>query len=57
MTGREFSDWLRRQKLTGDAAASLFGVSRGTIVRWAAKRKVERYVALACRAIEAGLQP
>jgi DNA-binding XRE family transcriptional regulator len=57
MSGNDFSNWLIRMGLTKTAAAPLFGVERRTIIRWSQARKVERVVALACRAIEAGLLP
>lgn len=57
MTGSEFDEFLKRMGLTKTAAARVFEVERRTVIRWASATRVTRVVALACRAIEAGLEP
>jgi hypothetical protein len=56
MNAESFCAWLLKSKLSDRAAARELGCSRNSIVQWRANG-APRYVALACAAILAGLEP
>lgn len=58
MTPATFLRWMKRHELTYPAAAEKLGISRQTVQRYlAGTSPISRTVALACAAIDAGLQP
>lgn len=65
MTPDELRAWQARMGLTYDTAAQALGVSRATYAEWVAGKSrttgkpitPSRTVALACAALEAGLEP
>jgi hypothetical protein len=52
MTPADFAEFLRRNKLSLDAAAAQLGVSRRLIAYYAKEREIPRYIALACAYID-----
>ena len=52
MTNSEFSDFLRRNGLTLDAAAAQLGIARRRVAYFAKDREIPRYIALACRQLD-----
>jgi hypothetical protein len=52
MDSSDFRAWLERHALTYDAAAAQLGISRRLVAYYASKRRVPRYIALACRYID-----
>ena len=52
MTSSDFRAWLERHALTYEAAAAQLGVSRRLVGYYASKRRVPRYIALACRYLD-----
>lgn len=52
MTNTEFSDFLRRNGLTLDAAAAQLGIARRRVAYFAKDREIPRYIALACRQLD-----
>ncbi|MCJ2071562.1 DUF2442 domain-containing protein [Methylobacterium sp. J-030] len=57
MTNVEFSDFLRRNGLTLDAAAAHLGIARRRVAYFAKDREIPRYIALACRQLDHILRP
>ena len=57
MTNAEFSDFLRRNGLTLDAAAAQLGIARRRVAYFAKDRDIPRYIALACRQLDQDLRP
>jgi hypothetical protein len=57
MSSADFGDWLKRHKLTYDAAAAQLGISRRLVAYYADRRPVPRYIALACRYLDLELAP
>lgn len=57
MTNAEFSDFLRRNRLTLDAAAAQLGIARRRVAYFAKDREIPRYIALACRQLDQNLRP
>ncbi|MCJ2133440.1 DUF2442 domain-containing protein [Methylobacterium sp. J-026] len=57
MTNAEFSDFLRRNGLTLDAAAAQLGIARRRVAYFAKDREIPRYIALACRHLDQVLRP
>lgn len=56
MTPDNFNAWLTRMGYSNYRAAKELGVSKSTIANWlAGSAKISRVVALACVALEAGL--
>jgi hypothetical protein len=53
MSPADFRAWLEQSKLTYDAAAAQLGISRRLIAYYANQRRVPRYIALACRYLDA----
>ena len=53
----DFKAWLDRHKLTFDAAAAQLGISRRLVAYYAGNRPVPRYIALACRYLDARQKP
>ncbi|WP_267426668.1 DUF2442 domain-containing protein [Methylobacterium sp. GC_Met_2] len=52
MTNAEFSDFLRRNDLTLDAAAAQLGIARRRVAYFTKDREIPRYIALACRQLD-----
>jgi hypothetical protein len=52
MTSSDFRAWLERHALTYEAAAAQLGISRRLVGYYASKRRVPRYIALACRYLD-----
>jgi len=52
MTSSDFRAWLGREALTYEAAAAQLGISRRLVGYYASKRRVPRYIALACRYLD-----
>jgi hypothetical protein len=48
MDPADFAEFLRRHKLTYEAAAAQLGISRRLVGYYASERQVPRYIALAC---------
>jgi hypothetical protein len=48
MTSVDFSDFLRRNGFSFDAAAAQLGISRRLVAYYAQERTIPRYIALAC---------
>lgn len=48
MEPADFAGFLKRHKLTYDAAAAQLGISRRLVAYYASERQVPRYIALAC---------
>lgn len=58
MTPADFNDWMGRLGLSNLAASRTLGTSKDTTPKYAkGTAKIPRYIALACAAIEAGLEP
>jgi hypothetical protein len=53
MSPADFRAWLEQNKLTYDTAAAQLGISRRLVAYYANQRSVPRYIALACRYLEA----
>lgn len=52
MTNEDFSAFLKRNKLTLDAAAAQLGIARRLVAYYAKEREIPRYIALACRQLD-----
>jgi hypothetical protein len=52
MDSSDFRAWLERHSLTYEAAAAQLGISRRLVGYYAGKRRVPRYIALACRYLD-----
>lgn len=52
MTPADFAEFLRRNRLSLDAAAAQLGISRRLIAYYAKEREIPRYIALACAYID-----
>ena len=52
MTNADFVAFLKRNKLSLDAAAGLLGISRRLVAYYAKDRPIPRYIALACERLE-----
>ena len=52
MTNEDFSSFLRRNKLTFDAAAAHLGIARRLVAYYAKEREIPRYIALACQQLD-----
>jgi hypothetical protein len=52
MDSSDFRAWLERHALTYEAAAAQLGISRRLVGYYASRRRVPRYIALACRYID-----
>jgi transcriptional regulator with XRE-family HTH domain len=58
LTPASFLAWRKAQRLSANAAAKALGCSRTTLIAYElGKSQIPRYVALACAAIAAGLNP
>lgn len=55
MTNADFSAFLKRNKLTLDAAAAHLGIARRLVAYYAKERDIPRYIALACRQLDTEL--
>lgn len=55
MTSAQFTDFMKRNKLTLDATAAQLGISRRMAAYYAKERAVPRYIALACKFVELAL--
>ncbi|WP_264051685.1 DUF2442 domain-containing protein [Methylobacterium flocculans] len=53
MTNSEFAAFLKRTGFTLDAAAAQLGIARRLVAYYAKDREIPRYIALACRQLEA----
>ncbi|WP_082531803.1 DUF2442 domain-containing protein [Methylobacterium sp. Leaf469] len=54
MTNSDFTAFLKRTGFTLDAAAAQLGIARRLVAYYAKDREIPRYIALACRQLEAG---
>jgi hypothetical protein len=52
MTNEDFSAFLKRNKLTFDAAAAHLGIARRLVAYYAKEREIPRYIALACQQLD-----
>lgn len=52
MSTEDFQAFLRRTKMTRDAAAAQFGISRRLVGYYASGQPIPRYIAMACRYLE-----
>jgi hypothetical protein len=52
MTNHDFAAFLKRNRLTLDAAAAQLGIARRLVAYYAKEREVPRYIALACRYLD-----
>lgn len=52
MTNEDFSAFLKRNKLTFDAAAAHLGIGRRLVAYYAKEREIPRYIALACQQLD-----
>lgn len=52
MTNADFSTFLKRNRLTLDAAAAHLGIARRLVAYYAREREIPRYIALACRELD-----
>jgi hypothetical protein len=57
MTNADFSRFLKRNRLTLDAAAAHLGIGRRLVAYYAKEREIPRTVALACRELDRVLTP
>jgi len=57
MDSADFRVWLERHKFTYDAASAQLGISRRLVAYYASRRRVPRYIALACRYLDSELLP
>ncbi len=57
MVAADFSRFLRRNRLTFDAAAAQLGISRRLIAYYAAGQPIPRHIALACERLDQVLAP
>lgn len=58
MTGSEFAAWRAKMNLTLTGAAVRLGSTRVTVTAWEdGKSRIPLYVALACAAVQRGLEP
>ena len=55
MTNADFSAFLKRNKLTLDAAAVHLGIARRLVAYYAKERDIPRYIALACKELDRSL--
>ncbi|MCJ2036409.1 DUF2442 domain-containing protein [Methylobacterium sp. J-068] len=53
MTNSDFAEFLKRTGFTLDAAAAQLGIARRLVAYYAKDRQIPRYIALACRQLEA----
>jgi hypothetical protein len=52
MEPAEFAEFLKRHRLTFDAAAAQLGISRRLVAYYASERELPRYMALACKYLD-----
>ncbi|WP_246102789.1 hypothetical protein [Methylobacterium terricola] len=52
MTNADFEAFLKRNRLTFDAAAAQLGIARRLVAYYAKEREIPRYIALACRQLD-----
>lgn len=57
MTGEQLKAWQVRRRYTYDAAAKALGMGRTTYYDYLKKDVLPRWLALACAADEAGIEP
>lgn len=57
MTANDFREWRKRLGLNRVEAAAVLGMGRNQPQRYEEGQPIPRHVALACAAIEAGLDP
>lgn len=55
MEPADFAGFLKRHRLTYDAAAAQLGISRRLVAYYASERQVPRYIALACAYLDGKL--
>lgn len=54
MTNADFAAFLKRNRLTLDAAAAQLGIGRRLVAYYAKERDIPRYIALACKQLDDG---
>lgn len=57
MTATQFREWRERLGLNRVEAAAVLGMGRNQPQRYEEGQPIPRYVALACAALEAGIDP
>ncbi|MBF5006020.1 helix-turn-helix domain-containing protein [Diaphorobacter caeni] len=57
MTGEQLKAWQARRDYTYDTAAKALGMGRTTYYDYLKKPELPRWLALACAADEAGIEP
>jgi hypothetical protein len=57
MSSEDFRAWLERHKFTYETASAQLGISRRLVAYYADKRRIPRYIALACRYLDTQLVP
>lgn len=58
MTAADFRDWRARLRLNRSEAAAVLGLGRNQPERYEDKgQPIPRYIALACAAVERGIEP